>query len=116
MRRHKELLIVKVRSHDLRRADQFYVLDFPEGAASVLVFVLLLIYKWAAEAESQVALLIVLIKHGMYFTNVTAIDVDNMKLFGLQILNDDFRSIILPDVYGDEFFKAVKFGYDQGLV
>ena len=81
MRWHKELLIVKVRSHDLRRADQFYVLNFSEGAASVLVFVLLLIYKWTAEAKSEVVLFILLIEHRMDFTNITSIDFDYMKLF-----------------------------------
>ena len=47
----------------------------------MLILVLLLVNEWAAEAESEMALFILLVEHRVYLSYVASVDLNNVKFF-----------------------------------
>ena len=60
----------------------------------MLILILLLIHKGAAELEAQMCLIILLIQHGLDLSHIAIINSDNVKRFFhvVKVLDDDLRS------------------------
>jgi hypothetical protein len=74
----------------------------------VLVLELLLVNEWVGEKKPQVCLPILLVKHRSDLTHISLINFDDMEVFRVEILHNNFRPIVLSDIDGNELLKAIE--------